>query len=98
MDENGVGVEIVSFRSTVYGSLMSAGGEKERLNCERNAHADGSTSTGGVFRWIGWSSHIRTTGDTGKIRAEIGLSLKLKINGIAPCTRDLPSEIKYIGR
>lgn len=37
---------------------MSAGGVNERLNCERNARVDGGMSTGGGFRWIGWSSHI----------------------------------------
>lgn len=49
---------MVSFRSTANGSLMSAGGVNERLNCERNARVDGGMSTGGGFRWIGWSSHI----------------------------------------
>ena len=37
---------------------MRAGGVKERLNWERKARVDGGMSTGGGFRWIGWSFHM----------------------------------------
>jgi hypothetical protein len=44
---------MTNFLSTTYGSLIKAGGVKERLKGERKARVEGGMSTGGGARLMG---------------------------------------------